>query len=122
MVIVPSTISHEPTKIPSTVRLGDGQAMIATPAAAERTPVRRLAGRLSMPTVRIAQRPSKMNSAPMNVARLRMLQSMLKISTPATIRTMPPVSSVVQLRARRSAASCVSRRPKPSNDAGVTNI
>ena len=122
MLIVPSTISHEPRKIPSTIRLGDGQTMIATPAAAERTPVTRLATRLSMPTVRIAQTPSKMNSAPRNVERLRTLQSMLKISTPAMTRTMPLSSSVVQLRASPSAASCVSRRPKPANDAGVTNI
>ena len=63
-----------------------------------------------------------MNSAPMNVARLRTLQSMLKISTPAMTRTMPLNSSVVQLRASRSAASCVSRRPKLVNEAGVTNI
>src|SRR3954469_6612549 len=122
MLIVPSTISHEPRKIPSTVRLGDGQAMIAIPAATERPPVTRLAMRWSMPTVRIAQTPSKMNSAPMNVERLPTLQSMLKISTPAMTRAMPLTSSVVQLRASRSAASCVSRRPKPANDPGVTNI
>ena len=39
MEIVPMTISQQPRKIPSTVRLGPGQAMMAIPAAIESSPV-----------------------------------------------------------------------------------
>src|SRR5262245_42471680 len=122
MAIVPITISHEPRKMPSTVRLGDGQAMIATPAATESSPVTTLAARPAIPTVSIAQKPSKMNRAPMKAARLLTLQSMLKIRTPARINRRPLSSSRVQLLDRRSAAAWVSLRPNESNDAGVTNM
>jgi hypothetical protein len=70
MLIVPITISHEPRKMPSTVRLGDGQAMVTMPAATESNPVTTLAARLSMPVVSITAKPSKMNRAPMKAARL----------------------------------------------------
>jgi hypothetical protein len=92
---------------------GPGHTMIAMPAAIESSPLRALAGltRASMPDVSIAEKPSKMNSAPMNVARLLTLQSMLKISTPATIRTAPFRSSRHQLRASVSATLRVSLCP-----------
>jgi hypothetical protein len=54
--------------------------MIATPAAIESRPVRTLAWRtrLSMPVVSAMPSPSRMKRAPMKVARLRTLQSMLR--------------------------------------------
>ncbi len=52
--------------------------------------------------------PSTMNSTPMKLARLRIDQLMLKISTPATISARPLTSSLHQLSATRWAASRVS--------------
>jgi hypothetical protein len=57
-----------------------------------------------MPEVRVIETPSKMRSAPMNVARLRVLQSIVKMSTPATNRSRPFRSSIQLLRATRSSA------------------
>ena len=110
IVTVPTTISHAPRKIATASKPGLGHTMIAMPAAIDSSPLMtfpRLT-RASMPEVRDIMTPSTMNSAPMKVARLRTSQSMLKMSTPATIRSTPLRSSFHQLLATRSAASRVS--------------
>jgi hypothetical protein len=81
--------------------------MITTSAAADNSPVMTLLRETlaSMPEVSAYATPCTMKTTPRNVDRLRTLQSMLKISTPATISWRPFSSSFVQLLAIRSAAS-----------------
>jgi hypothetical protein len=124
MVIVPTTISHAPRKIPSAVSPGPGHAMITAPAAIESSPVITLVRRAapSIPEIRAVDAPSRMNSTPMNVARLRTDQSMLKISTPATISSRPLRSSTHQLLAIDFATSRVILRVESGVVPGATNI
>ena len=84
--------------------------MITIPVAIDRRPAITLARRTraSMPVVRASTTPWKMNSAPMNVASSRTVQSMLKMRNPATTSSAPLSSSTDQLRATRSAAVRVS--------------
>ena len=110
IAIVPTTMSHAPRKMATASTPGSGHTTIATPAAIESRPVitftRRT--RASIPVVSAVAMPWTMNSAPMNVARSRIVQSMLKIRTPATMSTAPFSSSSHQLRAICCAASRVS--------------
>jgi hypothetical protein len=84
--------------------------MITTPAAIDSTPAIAFARRTrtSMPLVSASAMPCTMKTAPMNVARLLIVQSMLKIREPATISTAPLSSSTHQLRPISCAASRVS--------------
>jgi len=110
MVIVPITTSHAPRMIATASRPGDGQTMITTPAAMDSRPVTTFARRTrrSMPVVSASIAPWKMKSAPMNVARLLIVQSMLKIRKPATTRSAPLRRSTHQFRAISLAAWRVS--------------
>ena len=106
-MIVPTTISQAPRKIATATIPGPGHTMIATPTAIDSNPVTTLARRerASMPKVRAIEIPSKMNSAPMKVARLRTLQSIVKMRNPATISSRPLISRSGQFWATRSAPS-----------------
>ena len=65
--------------------------MMATPAAIEASPATTLVRRVvrSRPSLSAPATPSRMNNAPMNADRLSRSQSMLKMSTPATINARP---------------------------------
>jgi hypothetical protein len=110
MVIVPVTISHAPSTIATATRPGPGQAMMRIPAAIDSSPVTTFARRTraSTPEVSASATPWTMNSTPMNVARLRTVQSMPKMRTPATMSSAPLSSSSHQLLATCCAASRVS--------------
>jgi glyoxylase-like metal-dependent hydrolase (beta-lactamase superfamily II) len=84
-------VSHAPKRIATASTPGPGHAMITIPVAIDSRPVTTLARRTraSMPVVRASTTPWKMNSAPMNVASSRIVQSMLKTRIPATTSSAP---------------------------------
>jgi hypothetical protein len=75
-----------------------------------------------MPVVSASATPWTMNSTPMNVARLRIVQSMLKIRKPATTSSAPLSSSTHQLLAICWAASRVSLYPNLGTVPGAANM
>ena len=124
IVIVPTTINHAPRKIATATTPGPGHAMIAIPTAIESRPATTLARltRASKPAVSDRITPSTMNSAPRKAARLLTVQSMLKMSTPATISAAPLSSSLHQLLAMLAAAWRVSLCVKSGSVPGVKNM